>query len=81
MVCSCGWGHPRPRCSYRGLGQSPSGNSSLFPTLYSLRSNRGLGQSPGGNYALLPAPHSLNRAGDGMERACSTELTCATPGA
>ena len=51
MVCSCGWGHPRPRCTYRGLGQSPSGNSSLLPTLYALRSTRGLGQSPSGNYS------------------------------
>ena len=65
MVRSCGWGRPRPRCSYRGLGQSPSGNSSLLPTLYALRSTRGLGQSPGGNYALLPPPHSLGRRRDG----------------
>ena len=50
MVRSCGWGHPSPRCSYRGLGQSPSGNSSLLPALYALRSTRGLGQSPSGNY-------------------------------
>ena len=61
MVRSCGWGHPRPRCTYRGLGQSPSGNSSLFPTLYSLRSTRGLGQSPSGNYSL----HTLRTIGQG----------------
>ena len=36
MVRSCGWGHPRPRCSYRGLGQSPSGNSSPKTALYAL---------------------------------------------
>ena len=37
MVRSCCWGHPRPRLlqSYRGLGQSPSGNCSLH-TLYAL---------------------------------------------
>ena len=35
MVRSCGWGHPRPRLlqSYRGLGQSPSGN--YLPTYWS----------------------------------------------
>ena len=42
MVRSCGWGHPRPRFlqSYRGLGQSPSGN-------YSPHTLRTIGQGDG----------------------------------
>ena len=52
MVRSCGWGHPRPHCSYRGLGQRPSENPSLLTTLHSLRAIRGLGQSPSGNDTL-----------------------------
>ena len=66
MVCSCGWGHPRPRCTYRGLGQSPSGNSSLFPTLYSLRSNRGLGQTPSGNDSHWSALYALSVKATGL---------------
>ena len=66
MVRSCGWGRPRPRCTYRGLGQSPSGNSSLLPTLYALRSTRGLGQSPSGNYSLHSALYALSVKATGL---------------